>query len=75
MSYKKLSQKLVLFTDSDSDVERISNDIKDGWSIVNLIKQDSHYVGIMEQTEQHKSKDGEDVVFIPPRKKLRIEKN
>ncbi|MBF8246791.1 MAG: DUF2674 domain-containing protein [Rickettsia sp.] len=75
MSYKKPTQKLVLFTENDTDIARISSDIKDGWSIVNLIKQDNHYVGIMEQIEHKKTDTGEHVIFIPPRKKLRIERS
>ncbi|WP_194966693.1 DUF2674 domain-containing protein [Rickettsia endosymbiont of Cardiosporidium cionae] len=72
MIYKKPSQKLVLFTESDTDLVKISKDIENGWSIVNLVKNENHYVGIMEQITKEYNENGEEIVFIPPRKKLKI---
>ncbi len=72
MIYKKPVQKLVLFTDNELDLNKVKSDMDEGWSIVNLIKHDNHFVGIMEQLDNKVDNEGENIVFIPPRKKLKI---
>lgn len=60
-------QKLISFTEQDLDV--IRNELKDGWRVVSLVATGARYVGVIEQF----SKDQEgDMVFIPPRKKIKI---
>jgi len=69
MTYKKPEQKWVSFLDTPEELEKISDDMKNGWSIVSLLRNGNYYVGIMELTNPELS--GENFV-IPPRKRLKI---
>ncbi|MGV2432160.1 MAG UNVERIFIED_CONTAM: DUF2674 domain-containing protein [Rickettsiaceae bacterium] len=60
-------QKLISFT--DQDLEMIRGELKDGWRVVSLVATGARYVGVIEQIDQTQSAD---VVFIPPRKKIKI---
>lgn len=71
MSYKKPLQKLISFTDSKSDLDKISSDMEKGWNIISLVKNGNYYVGIMEQTDINNCIASE-AIFIPPRKKIKI---
>lgn len=67
---KRPLQKLVSFTDTGPDYERVKQDLLEGWSITSLVKNGSFFVGIM---EFHKEAICEkDSVYIPPRKKIKI---
>lgn len=59
-------QKLISFTEQDLDM--IRDELKDGWRVVSLVATGARYVGVIEQF----SKDESDVVYIPPRKKIKI---
>ena len=63
-------QKLVSFLDNKAEMDKISADMEEGWSIISLVKNGSYYVGIMELNsifnEETKS------IFIPPRKRIKI---
>lgn len=60
-------QKLISFT--EQDLEMIRNELKDGWRVVSLVATGARYVGVIEQFNQNQDSD---VVFIPPRKKIKI---
>ena len=70
MSKNKPQQKLVSFTDNQVELDKISEDIKNGWSIISLVKNGSYYVGIMELNSN--VSETTETVFIPPRKKIKI---
>ena len=74
MTYKKPLQKLVSFTDSTADLDTITQDMKEGWKIISLVRNNNYYIAIMEQSpeKQEIDEDGNPVVFIPPRKKIKI---
>lgn len=59
-------QKLISFTEQDLDM--IRDEPKDGWRVVSLVATGARYVGVIEQF----NKEDTDVVFIPPRKKIKI---
>lgn len=74
MTYKKPPQKLISFTESKADLDNIIQDMKQGWHIISLIRNNNYYIGIMEQStgEQETDEEGNPIVFIPPRKKIKI---
>lgn len=74
MTYKKPLQKLVSFTDSAADLDNITQDMKEGWKIISLVRNNNYYIAIMEQSpeKQEIDEDGNPIVFIPPRKKIKI---
>jgi hypothetical protein len=65
----KKEQKLISFLDSKEELEKISNEMKDGWKIVNLIKNGNYFAGIMEKFAEG---DEQGAVYIPPRKQFKI---
>lgn len=71
MQRSKNVQKLIAFTKNSLDLEHIKEDMKEGWNIVSLMKNGNYYVGIMELN----SNNDNGVVFIPPRKKIKISSN
>ncbi|MBA2628882.1 MAG: DUF2674 domain-containing protein [Rickettsiaceae bacterium] len=70
MSKNKPQQKLVSFTDNQVELDKISEDIKNGWSIISLVKNGSYYVGIMELNSSFN--ETKQTMFIPPRKRIKI---
>lgn len=73
MNYLKSKQKLISFSENVADLQKVSEDMKNGWTIINLVKNGNYYVGIMEDTaEQNARTEKTHSVFIPPRKKIKI---
>jgi hypothetical protein len=70
MTSTKSQQKLVSFTDNPVELDKISSDMQEGWSIISLVRNGSYYVGIMELNPNSGSSN--ESVFIPPRKKIKI---
>jgi hypothetical protein len=70
MLENKPQQKLVSFTDNQIELDRISEEIKNGWSIISLVKNGSHFIGIMELHSNFSETN--QTLFIPPRKKIKI---
>ena len=70
MTYKKPEQKLISFTDNPMELEKVSNDMNNGWSLISLVRNGNYYVGIMELNST--SGLAEECLFIPPRKKIKI---
>lgn len=70
MSKNKPQQKLVSFTDNQVELDKITDDLKNGWSIISLVKNGSYYVGIMELNSDFS--EAKQTVFIPPRKRIKI---
>ena len=68
MKKSELQQKLVSFTYESSELKKIEEDMKEGWSIVSLVRNSAYYVGIMEINTPNYG----DCVYIPPRKKIKI---
>jgi hypothetical protein len=70
MPKNKPQQKLVSFTDNQVELHKISEDIKNVWSIISLVKNGNYYVGIMELNSNFS--EAKETVFIPPRKRIKI---
>lgn len=70
MTQSKTQQKLVSFTDNPVELDKMSNEIKSGWSLINLVKNGNHFVGIMELNSNFNIEN--QTLFIPPRKKIKI---
>jgi len=70
MAYKKAEQKLISFTDNPMELEKVSNDMDNGWSLISLVRNGNYYVGIMELNSN--AGLAEASLFIPPRKKIKI---
>ena len=51
MNKNNLQQKLVSFTENSPELEKINEDMQNGWSIISLVKNGSYYVGIMELSD------------------------
>lgn len=67
------TQKLISFVDTPLERERITAEMKNGWSIVSLMQNGSYYIGIMEKTPDYSLiPDEEKVVYLPPKKKIKI---
>lgn len=64
-------QKLISFMNNDAELNRVNEDLKNGWSIVSLMNSNNYYVGIMEKTDYY-GNTPKQKVFIPPRKKIKI---
>ena len=70
MTRKKPEQKLVSFTNNSVELANVTTDMQNGWSLINLVRNGSYYVGIMElRSDANVTKDS---LFIPPRKKIKI---
>lgn len=62
-------QKLIAFTEKESDINKIKQAMDRGWHIVSLTQGARGYVGILEE----KVKDIADgSVYIPNRRKIKI---
>ena len=70
MNNRKHPQKLVSFTDNSPERDDVMQDLENGWSIINLVKNGSYYVGILEQNN-NLNIDSESI-YIPARKKIKI---
>ena len=70
MSYTKPEQKLVSFSYQTVELEKVSKDMKKGWSFTSLVRNGSYYVGVMEKNANLDSPV--ENLFIPPRKKIRF---
>ena len=64
----KTQQKLVSFTYRPNELDKITEEMEEGWSIVSLVKNGSYYVGIMEYNPNKQPGS----IFIPARKKIKI---
>ncbi len=64
----KAEQKLVSFAYHPTELERITEEMKDGWSIVSLVKNGNYYVGIMEYNPNKEP----GTMFVPARKRIKI---
>lgn len=73
MNKKTLQQKLVSFTENSPELEKINEDMNNGWSIISLVKNGSYYVGIMELNDSLNEEN--ESLYIPPRKKIKISAN
>ncbi|MGI4775671.1 MAG: DUF2674 domain-containing protein [Janthinobacterium lividum] len=73
MSQKRAPQKLVSFSDSKSDLDKIRQDMREGWAIISLLQNGNYYVGIMEKIVVNNNFSPANAsIFIPPRKKIKI---
>lgn len=63
---QKPIQKLVSFT--EREFTKIKKELGADWKFVSLVANGNRYVGIVEEI----SKDNEQSIYIPPRKKLKI---
>jgi hypothetical protein len=70
MDKNKTQQKLVSFTENSSELDKVKEDMRNGWSIISLVKNGSYYVGIMELSDSFNEKN--ETLYIPPRKKIKI---
>lgn len=70
MNKNKTQQKLVSFTENSSELDKVKEDMRNGWTIISLVKNGSYYVGIMELSDNFNKED--ETLYIPPRKKIKI---
>ena len=70
MDKNKTQQKLVSFTENSSELDKVKEDMRNGWSIISLVKNGSYYVGIMELNDSFNEEN--ETLYIPPRKKIKI---
>lgn len=70
MNKNKTQQKLVSFTENSSELDKIMEDMSNGWTIISLVKNGSYYIGIMELNDNFDAK--KETLYIPPRKKIKI---
>ena len=70
MGNKTPEQKLVSFTENSAELEKVKEDLKNGWNIISLVKNGCYYVGIVEQSDNFNVEN--QTIFIPPRKKIKI---
>lgn len=70
MTNKKPEQKLISFTYNANDLEDVSNDLKNGWSLISLTRNGNYYVGIMEKSLNESL--SADSIYIPARKKIKF---
>ena len=66
-------QKLVSFSDTKSDLDKIRQDMNEGWAIISLMQNGNYYIGVMEKLHNNDNiPEDERTVYIPPRKKIKI---
>lgn len=65
---RDLKQKFISFTECESEIQEISQDIKNGWAIVKLIPDKGHFIGLLEKTSSFS--DQEDSIYIPSPKRI-----
>lgn len=70
MNKNKTQQKLVSFTENSSELDKVKEDMRNGWTIISLVKNGSYYVGIMELSNSFNEEN--ETLYIPPRKKIKI---
>lgn len=70
MDKNKTQQKLVSFTENSSELDKVKEDMRNGWSIISLVKNGSYYVGIIELSDSFNEEN--ETLYIPPRKKIKI---
>ena len=66
----KPQQKLVSFTYNQNDLDSITSDIDNRWTLISLVKNGNYYVGIMEYNSNYNTQ--QETMFIPPRKRIKI---
>lgn len=67
--YKRPEQKLVSFSDHETEFEKIQQELDNGWFVASLVSNGRSFVGILEKKRIDVE---EDYVFIPPRKKIKF---
>lgn len=73
MNPKKPPQKLVSFSDNKADLEKIKQDMDEGWSIISLMQNGNYYIGVMEKVASITDFPPEEAkIYLPPRKKIKI---
>jgi hypothetical protein len=71
MTESKPQQKIISFAENNSDIDKITQSIMDGWTIVKLIPYDNYYIGVMEKMlHGYSINNSEETIYIPPRKKV-----
>ena len=70
MTERKSEQKLVSFSENSPEFDSVEQDLKEGWSVISLVKNGCYYVGVLEKSNHFNPET--ETVFIPPRKKLKF---
>lgn len=68
MTRQKPQQRLISFVDNPQEMDRIRNELNDGWFFISLVANNGYYVGILEKTDAKNP----DKIYIPPRKKVKL---
>ncbi|MDX1916569.1 MAG: DUF2674 domain-containing protein [Rickettsiaceae bacterium] len=69
LKHKLPERKLISFVDHEEEIEKFQNEVNAGWNITSLFFNGRSYIGILEKSLSNLS---EDIIFIPPRKKIKI---
>lgn len=73
MTKARAPQKLVSFSDTKSDLDKIRQDMSDGWAIISLMQNGNYYIGVMEKMHNNDNiPNNQQTIYIPPRKKIKI---
>ena len=75
MNLNQIEKKLVNCQDSEEDFRNLSKEIADGWIIINIIPNGNNYLCILEKGTPRFNDKSEPILFIPPRKKIKIRTN
>lgn len=67
------NRKLLSFVHTKADFDKVRYEINNGWSVVNLVKHNEHYIAVLEKTVDY-TKDNKPFLFIYPKKKLKFKK-
>ena len=68
MKTKQPQKKLISFFDHPNELQKIQDEINNGWAVTTLCANGKTFVGIMEK----QASNSEDIIYIPPRKKIKI---
>ena len=74
MFNKKSEQKLVSFSYNKTDLDKITEEMENGWVIISLMQNGNYYVGVMEkqQNANPSDDDSDGKIFLPPIKQVRL---
>jgi len=66
-------QKIVMFSEHKVDIDKITQSMKDGWTIVKLLPHGNYFIGIMEKIRHDlNTSPDEKTIFIPPSTKVKF---
>lgn len=66
-------QKIVMFSEHKGDIDKITQSMNDGWTIVKLLPHGNYFIGIMEKIRHDLNvPPNEKTIFIPSITKVKF---